>query len=149
MARPESDQSKSTLRTQSVQFFTIAVTKLVTTRCLSKVFAHPSGALFFLNLCPKFGDSTTLVEANTLRFIAENTAIPVPKVYCAFTHVDKSYILIERIRGEAMAKRRRSLSENSWASIFNQLRKMIEELRSIFHETTAVFSLEGGPIHDC
>lgn len=95
MARSESYHLESRLGTQALQLFTIAVTKLVTKRCLSKAFAHPSGAIFFLNLCIKFGDSVTLAEANTLRFIAKHTSIPVPKVHCAFTHRGKTYILLE------------------------------------------------------
>jgi aminoglycoside phosphotransferase (APT) family kinase protein len=91
----------------------------------------------------------TLAEAHTLQFIAVHTSIPVPKVHHTFTHRGKTYILMERIRGETMAKKWRSLSDTSKASIFNQLKQMIEELRSIPSETTAVSNLEGGPIHDC
>jgi aminoglycoside phosphotransferase (APT) family kinase protein len=132
-----------------LRLFTLVVTKLVTQRHISKAFAHPSGVIFFLNFCIKFGDSVTLAEAHALRFIAEHTSIPVPKVHHAFTHRGKTYILMERIRGETMAKRWRSLSDTSKASIFNQLKQMIEELRSIPSETTAISNLEGGPIHDC
>lgn len=149
MARSESYHLESRLGRQALQLFTIPVTKLVTNRYLSKAFAHPNGAIFFLNLCIKFGDSVTLAEANALRFIAKHTSIPVPKVYHAFTHRGKTYILMSRIRGETMAKRWRSLSEKSKASIFNQLRQIIEELRSVPPETTVVSNLEGGPIHDC
>jgi aminoglycoside phosphotransferase len=149
MARTERRHLESYRRTQVLQLFTLVVTKLVTQRYLRKAFAHPSGAIFFLNFCIKFGDSVTVAEANTLRFITEHTSIPVPKVHHAFTHRGKTYILMERIRGETMAKRWRSLSDTSKASIFNQLKQMIEELRSIPPETTAISNLEGGPIYDC
>ncbi|KAH9218061.1 kinase-like domain-containing protein, partial [Leptodontidium sp. 2 PMI_412] len=86
---------------------------------------------------------------HTLRFIAEHTSIPVPKVYHAFTHRGKTYILMERIRGETTAKRWRLLSETSKASIFIQLKQMIEELRSIPSDSMTVSNLEGGPIQDC
>jgi len=136
-------------RTQLLQLFTLAVTKVVTQQYLSKAFAHPSGAIYFFNFCIKFGESITLAEAHTLRFIAEHTSIPVPKVHHAFTHRGKTYILMERIRGETMAKRWRSLSSMSKASIFNQLKQMIEELRSIPSKSSTVSNLQGGPIHDC
>jgi sugar-specific transcriptional regulator TrmB len=37
-------------------------------------------------LCVKYGQLVNLSEASTLRFISENTSIPVPKVYCALSH---------------------------------------------------------------
>ncbi|PQE32342.1 kinase-like domain protein [Rutstroemia sp. NJR-2017a WRK4] len=43
----------------------------------------------------------------------------------------------------------RSLSDTSKASIFQQLQRMIEELRSVQCESPAVSNLEGGPIYDC
>jgi hypothetical protein len=91
----------------------------------------------------------SLAEANTLQFVAEHTSIPVPKVYHAFTHRGNTSIVMERIRGETIAKRGRSLSDKSKASIFSQLKRMIDELRSMSPETTRVCNLDGGPIHDC
>ncbi|PBP16985.1 hypothetical protein BUE80_DR011917 [Diplocarpon rosae] len=148
MARIGRRHLESYRRTQVLRLFTLLVTKLVTQRHLSKAFAHPSGAIFFLNFCIKFGDAVTLAEAHTLRFIAEHTSVPVPKVHHAFTHHGKTYILMERIRGETMAKRWRWLSDTSKVSIFNQLKEMIEELRSIPAETAAVSNIEGGPVYD-
>ncbi|MCJ1396753.1 hypothetical protein MMC18_009645 [Xylographa bjoerkii] len=149
MARTESPHLEPRLRTQALRLLTLIITKLATQRYLSKLFAHPSGAIFYLNLCIKFGDSVSLAEANTLRFIAKHTSIPVPKVHHAFTHRGKTYILMERICGKTIAKRWHSLSDTSKASIFKQLKRMIEELRSIPSKTTGVCSLDGGPIHDC
>jgi len=149
MAKAESRDLASHWRTQALRLFTLKVTGLATQRFLRKLFAHPSGAVFFFNFCIKFGDSISLAEANTLRFIAEHTSIPVPTVYHAFTHRGKTYILMERIRGETMAKKWHSLSDTSKASIFNQLKQIIEELRSISSETTSVSNLDGGPIYDC
>lgn len=37
-------------------------------------------------ICVKYGRRVHLSEASTLLFISEHTSIPVPKVYCAFTH---------------------------------------------------------------
>jgi aminoglycoside phosphotransferase len=132
-----------------LRLFTLATTKLVTQRYLKKAFAHPSGAVFFLNFCIKIGASETLAEAHALRFIAEHTSIPVPKVHHAFINRGKTYILMERIRGETISKRWHSLSDTSKALIFQQLRTMIEELRSVQCESPAVSNLEGGPIYDC
>jgi aminoglycoside phosphotransferase len=148
MARTASSH-KSLLRAQALQLLTLLIIKLATQRHLSKLFAHPSGAIFFLNLCIKFGrPAVTLAEANALRFIAKHTSIPVPKVHHAFTYRGETYILMERIRGETVAKRWCSLSNTSKASIFNQLKHMVEELRAIPSENSGISNLDGGPIYD-
>ena len=83
-----------------------------------------------------------------MQFIARHTSIPVPQVYCAFRHHGKTYILMERIRGETVASRWRSLSDMSKSLVFNQLQQMIHELRSVPGQTNGVSSIDGGPIHD-
>ncbi|KAF1852212.1 kinase-like protein [Cucurbitaria berberidis CBS 394.84] len=148
MARVESLHNKSRLKSRALRLLTLAVTKLANQRCLSKLFTHASGAILYLNFCIKFGDCVTLAEANTLQFIANHTSIPVPRVYHAFTHHNQTYILMERIRGETIAKRWHSLSDSSKLLIFTQLKRMIEELRSIPCQTNGVSNLDGGPIHD-
>ncbi|EKV10870.1 hypothetical protein PDIG_53580 [Penicillium digitatum PHI26] len=35
-----------------------------------------------------------------MRFISQNTSLPVPKILCTFTHRDCSYTLKERIKGD-------------------------------------------------
>ena len=39
-------------------------------------------------ICVKYGELIDRTEEATMRFVAENTSIPVPKVLCAFTHRD-------------------------------------------------------------
>jgi aminoglycoside phosphotransferase len=148
MARSESPHLESRVRTQALCLLTLSVTKLATQRWFSKLFTQRSGVILFLNFCIKYGDSVTLAEANTLRFIAQHTTIPVPTVHHTFTHHGKTYILMERIRGETIAKRWRSLSDTSKASIFGQLIRMVKELRSIPSETTGISNVDGGPIYD-
>ncbi|KAF2241458.1 kinase-like protein [Trematosphaeria pertusa] len=149
MASAESPHIESRLRKQALRLLTLTVTKLATQRCLRKLFTHSGGAIFYLNFCIKFGDSVTLAEANALRFIAKHTSIPVPRVYHAFTHQGRTYLLMERIRGETIAKRWHSLSDTSKSLVFSQLKRMIEELRSIPSQVSSVSNLEGGPIYDC
>ncbi|QDS77700.1 hypothetical protein FKW77_003856 [Venturia effusa] len=148
MATIESPDVEPSFRTQALQLLALTVTKLASQRFLSKLFAHSNGPVFFFNLCIKFGDSVTIAEANALRFVAKHTSIPVPKVYHAFAYHGKTYIIMERIRGETVAQKWRSLSETSKTSIFGQLRQMIDELRAVPRKTTGVANLDGGPIHD-
>jgi aminoglycoside phosphotransferase len=139
---------QSRLRTKALQVLTLAIAKLATQRHIGKLFTRSGGTILYLDLCIKFGDAVTLSEANTLQFIAKHTSIPIPKVHHAFTHHGKSYILMERVRGETIATRWPTLSEASKLSIFNQLKEIIKELRSVPYQTGGISNLDGGPIHD-
>ena len=75
-------------------------------------------------ICVKFGQDMDLTEAATLRFISENTSLPVPKVYIAFTHGDSSYIVMERIKGEMLGKGWVNRSEESKSKVLIQLRNI-------------------------
>ena len=139
---------KSRWRMHALQFLTLFLVKLAMLRWSRKLFTYPGGAIICLNLCIKFGETVTLAEAHALHFIAKHTSIPVPAVYHAFVYRGKTYILMERVHGETMAKRWHLLSSISKASILSQLKGMIEELRSIPSKTTAICDIDGGPLHD-
>ncbi|OAL48375.1 hypothetical protein IQ07DRAFT_100072 [Pyrenochaeta sp. DS3sAY3a] len=66
-----------------------------------------------------------------MRYLAENTAIPVPKVYCSFLHKNRAYIVMERFQGEELPRAWKSLSEESLENVFRQLRVIFQELRSL------------------
>lgn len=52
----------------------------------------------------KTGENTRLAEANTMRFIRENTNIPIPEVYDAYTHDETGHVCIvmERVEGQTL-----------------------------------------------
>jgi len=73
-----------------------------------KVFRHlrrrKGGVLFVSSkICIKLRPGTLLSEASTISFIARRTSIPVPKIYCAFTHGGQTYIAMEGIKGQMLA----------------------------------------------
>ncbi|KAI1061637.1 hypothetical protein LB506_011830 [Fusarium annulatum] len=72
-------------------------------------------------LCIKATAFTTLTEANTMQFVANNT----------FKHRGRVYILMERIRGRDLSQNWTQRSEDSKARILAQLKPLITELRSI------------------
>jgi aminoglycoside phosphotransferase (APT) family kinase protein len=74
---------------------------------------------------------THLTEGATLRFIADNTSIPVPSVYCSFTHKKRAYIVMQRVRGNPLPVSGQHLSEASRQKGCDQLRDMLQELRSL------------------
>lgn len=97
----------------------------------------------------KTGDGVSLIEAATMRFVAENTSLPVPKVYCSFVRKKRVYIVMERIRGEEIPKAWGKLSERSRQKIFAQLRRMFQELRAPKPPPdTGVGNCISGSLHD-
>jgi hypothetical protein len=91
------------------------------------------GGLIFISkkFCIKFGPLRNLPEASTMRFIAQNTSIPVPKIYCAFTRKGRTYIAMERINGEMLGRTWVKRSDESKAKILQQLKRMVDEMRNI------------------
>lgn len=60
-----------------------------------------------------------------MKYIAENTSLPVPKVYRSFLHKGRAYIVMERIQGVGFPTASKELSEESPENIFTQLKDML------------------------
>ncbi|OAQ61913.1 hypothetical protein VFPPC_07370 [Pochonia chlamydosporia 170] len=81
-----------------------------------------------------------------MRFVAEKTSIPVPKVYCAFTDKGATYIVMSMIHGHIASHGWDALPEESKARILQQPRQMIQELRFIKPpKTIGIANSAGGP----
>ena len=97
----------------------------------------------------KTGHWVHLTEGATMKYLAENTTIPVPKVYCSFLRNNRAYIVMERIQGEELPRARKSLSKDSLEGVFVQLRQIIQELRSLTPPPgTGVESCVGASLYD-
>lgn len=97
----------------------------------------------------KSGVRVHLTEAATMKFIRERTLIPVPQVHSSFIYNGQAYILMERIRAETLPAAWGGLSPSARVDIFNQLKGMIEELRSLKPPPgTGVESCTGGSLYD-
>lgn len=84
-----------------------------------------------------------------MKFGANNTSIPVPKVYCSFKHKGRAYIFMERIRGRDLSQNWTQRSEDSKARILAQLKTFITELRSFPPpDGVGVANVDGGPVFD-
>ncbi|KAF2765265.1 kinase-like protein [Teratosphaeria nubilosa] len=123
-------------------------------RTAVKILRHwrpNNGSILFLTgtLCVKYGRLHHLPEASTMEFIARNTTIPVPKIWCAFELKDRTYIVMERVKGESLAFNWRSRSSESKAAILKQLREMIENMRRLTPPSSAVANVDGGRLWDC
>ncbi|KAH2976247.1 hypothetical protein KXW58_007137 [Aspergillus fumigatus] len=101
-------------------------------------------------LCVKYGRRVHLSEASTMRFVSQHTSIPVPKVLCAFTRSGRTYIVMERIKGDIIGNGWVKRSENSKAKLLSQLAEKIREMRDLQPpEGMGVASVDGGSLFDC
>ncbi|MCJ1439821.1 MAG: hypothetical protein MMC23_000302 [Stictis urceolatum] len=84
-----------------------------------------------------------------MRFIAENTSIPVPKVYCSFVYKNRAYIVMERIWGDEIPTAWKKLPEESREKVFDHLKQIVQEMRLLKPSPgTGVESCVGGSLYD-
>lgn len=118
---------------------------------LCKRWRPRHGAVLFLSrkICVKYGYFQNVSEAATMQFIARNTSIPVPKIYCAFKHDDWTYIVMERIDGQKLGQGWSLRTKESRHHLLGQLKGMVTEMRSIpAPEKMGVASVSGGSLYD-
>lgn len=132
--------------------FTRALYRAACTRLLSPLFKR-NGAIIIVSssLCIKATHLTRLARANTMEFIRNNTAIPVPKVYCAFERKGRCHILMERLPGTHIAFCWAARSEAGKTRLLEQLRKTIAQMRTLKRSATSlteVSNVDEGPIMD-
>ncbi|KAI8722687.1 APH domain-containing protein [Fusarium sp. LHS14.1] len=90
-----------------------------------------------------------LTEAATMRFVATNTSVPVPKVWCSFVRNGRAYIVMERIQGDYISTGWDERSQESSDKLLAQLKVLIENLRSLQPlPGTGVESCTGGSLFD-
>ncbi|KID83801.1 protein kinase subdomain-containing protein [Metarhizium guizhouense ARSEF 977] len=90
-----------------------------------------------------------LTEGATMRFIANNTSVPIPKVWCSFVRNGRVYLVMERIRGDCIAKEWDERSKESRGKLLAQLKLMVDEIRSLQPRPDAgVESCVGGSLFD-
>ena len=102
---------------------------------LLKRFRPRSGRILFLSskLCVKYGATIHLSEARAMKLVAETTSVLLPKVYCSFRRKGITYIVMERIRGNAIGRNWDDCTPESKADLLSQLRQYFTQLRAIPH----------------
>lgn len=91
------------------------------------------GRLLFLTsrICIKQCDLMHLSEATTMEFLRKHTSLPIPKVYCAFKHGNRTYIVMERIRGRVIVDGWLQRTDESRAQLLAQLKGYLDEMRAL------------------
>ncbi|KAK7419453.1 hypothetical protein QQZ08_010871 [Neonectria magnoliae] len=108
------------------------------------------GLISVFNMCIKVTPFASLAEANTIRFVARHTSVPVPKIYCAFVHKGVTYTVMSKMRGKMAWYGWQNRTEESKSIILAQLRRMVAELRSVLPpKEVYVGAVDGGPLYDC
>ncbi|TFK52062.1 kinase-like protein [Heliocybe sulcata] len=88
------------------------------------------------------------VECATMRFVAANTSIPVPRVRFQFRWDDRTYIVMDRVRGRPLADIWRELPEAAKEIVVVRLAEYMKQLRSIPPPPgTSICSVLGGPVY--
>ncbi|KAI0868104.1 kinase-like protein [Hypoxylon argillaceum] len=129
---------------------TLFVVNILRHKYMRSLYKSVNGVMLVSRFAIKTSACTTLAEAHAMRFVANNTSIPVPKVYCAFVHNDQVCIVMERVDGHSVARDWEWRPEWSRARILIQLKNMIQQLRDIPHPDAqyAVSNSIEGPIFD-
>lgn len=124
---------------------------LLAIRILKRIRPREGNVLMLTDgLCVKYGRRVHLSEASTMRFISQHTSIPVPRVFCAFTRCGRTYIVMERIKGDIIGRGWVKPSEDSKAKLLSQLAGKVREMRDPQpSQGIRVASVDGGSFFDC
>jgi hypothetical protein len=88
----------------------------------------------------KYGYGTSIVEADTMKFVAEHSSVRIPKLFAAYTYGPflrsyggkyDTYIVMEYVDGQRLDKVWDTSDDNMKNHICGLLRSQIEELRNI------------------
>jgi serine/threonine protein kinase len=101
------------------------------------------------NTVAKLGPGLDITEAESMRFIRNNTALPVPQVLNAYEEDGYGYILMEFVEGDSLEKIWPNLSSSERTVILTELKDYIRQMRQIVcPDGTPIGSVTGGPAID-
>ncbi|KXT03396.1 hypothetical protein AC578_3968 [Pseudocercospora eumusae] len=128
----------------------VLAVRAMRSKYLSSV-THRKGSVLMLSahICVKSAFHTSLSEAHAMEFVRRNTSIPVPRVYYAFEHASRVYLVMQRIKAPNLSNQWVRRSEESKEKVLQQLKTMCEELRSLeVPKGIGVANVDCGPIYD-
>lgn len=107
----------------------------------------------------KYGSHVSLIEAKNMLYVAENTSIPVPRLFAAYAYgpldrdlndsasVYDTYIFMEFIEGEDLEKSWAKQTSAEKQMISTELKKYMTEIRSL-PAPGYIGSVHMGPVTD-
>jgi len=95
----------------------------------------------------KYGERVRLSEAEAMKYIGENTNIPVPAVLKAFEWEGKTYIYMTRLPGKTLEDCLDKFSDSQLERIVEQLAGYVNEMRSL-GESNYIGSTNHAPCTD-
>ena len=103
-----------------------------------------------LNTFLKAGRRIDITEAETMRYIANNTSIPVPKVQRVWRQDEVTYITMDIVDGVELHCAWHGMSDKTKRRVVEQLKGYLDQLRALKPpiDGPAVMSVTGGPLRD-
>lgn len=91
----------------------------------------------------KVGSDVGMGEAEAICLVSRKTSVPVPQLHNAYMIGDVGYILMDKVPGTPLTNCWDNMSGEEQGSVVEQLRKYVNELRSI--EGEFIGAVDGGP----
>lgn len=98
------------------------------------------------NTVSKYGKRVNLNEAETIKFIKENTTIPVPNILEYYTKDGKNYIVMDRIDGKTLESELSNLNAEELENILLELKGYVNQMRNI--TSSYIGSIHNKPLND-
>ena len=100
------------------------------------------------NLYAKYGNSVLESEANVMRFLAENTTIPVPRVIDCIEVPTGAFIVMTKLPGEALKNGLSLMTQDERAQFVRDFGSTLKQLHALTAPDNRVSAFGGGPFRD-
>jgi serine/threonine protein kinase len=145
---------KEESKTEELETLATTPPPLINFRIALSRFIFPSSLGFRtrrlgLNTYVKAGIHVDVTEAETMRYIAKNTSIPIPKVQRVWKCGDTTFITMDFLPGNELQSEWRIMSDATKLWVVEQLKGYVGQLRALKPAVEGgVMSVTGGPLRD-
>lgn len=98
-------------------------------------------------LVVKYGKRVKEEEANIMKYLKENTSVPVPDVKKVYKKDNITYIVMEYIEGKTLEEIILNLDNESFEKIIKEIKKYLNEIRNI--KGNKLGSINNKPYDNC
>jgi aminoglycoside phosphotransferase len=98
----------------------------------------------------KVGRHVDIAEAHAMRYVAQNTSIPIPRVQAAWCSEECTFIVMDYVRGYELEYAWHDMSPKTKRRVIDQLKDYMRQLRALRPPVEGrVASFLNGPLRDC